>query len=197
MLDTLYLNLWYADSDVAEIVAHAVAIMRQFPFSSLVPGITNVAIHPISWSEATIFEQRFRPGVSTEEAIVIAAGFLHEDYAYVIEANWDLWTPQVPEGEWTLQPSLVKFVMRGADFENAEWETQGQIQVDFGPDTPFLYEELQLSRELESRVRSNVKKLVDFTTHVEKNSGASTRLLWSESEESLAQKLVSRLQRIQ
>jgi hypothetical protein len=45
-------------------------------------------------------------------------------------------------------------------------------------------------------VRNNVQKLVDFTTSIEKNSGAKTRLLWSESEENLAQKLVNRLQRV-
>jgi hypothetical protein len=42
-----------------------------------------------------------------------------------------------------------------------------------------------------------VQKLIDFTSKVEKNSGASARLLWSESEENLAQKLISRLQKVQ
>lgn len=197
MPDTLYLNLWYPDSETIETVAHAVAVMRRFPFSAQLAGITNVAVHPIAWSEATIVEQRFRPGVLPEEAAVIAAGLLHEDYAYVFEANWDLWAPLAPEGDWTLQPSLVKFTVRGEQFEEGEAETQGQVQVDFGVDTPFLHEELQISPELETRVRANVQKLVDFTTAVEKNAGASTRLLWSESEENLAQKLVSRLQRVQ
>jgi len=46
-------------------------------------------------------------------------------------------------------------------------------------------------------VRANVQKLVEFTSAVEKNSGASGRLLWSESEENLAQKLINRLQKVQ
>jgi hypothetical protein len=33
--------------------------------------------------------------------------------------------------------------------------------------------------------------------NVEKNSGTNARLLWSESEESLAQKLIARLQKVQ
>jgi len=37
--------------------------------------------------------------------------------------------------------------------------------------------------------------LVEFTAKMESNSGATGRLLWSESEENLAQKLISRLQR--
>jgi hypothetical protein len=196
MPDTLYLNLWFSDSELVETFAHAAAVMKQFPFSAQLPGVSSVAVQPISWSEATILEEHFRPGISPEEAVTIAAGLLHEDYAYVFEADWDLWSPLVPQGEWTLRPSLVKFIVRGDEFEEAESDTRGQLQVDFGLDAPFLYEELQLSQELESRVRSNVQKLIDFTTNLEKNSGAKTRLLWSESEENLAQKLVSRLQRV-
>jgi len=196
MPDNLYLNLWYSDSELVETFAHAAAVMQQLPFSPQQPGIIGVAVHPISWGEATILEEHFRPGISPEEAVTIAAGLPHEDYAYVFEASWDLWSPITPQAEWTLRPSLVRFIVRGDEFEDAESGTQGQLQVDFGLDSPFLYEELQLSPEVESRVRSNVQKLVDFTTKVEKNSGAKTRLLWSESEENLAQKLVSRLQRV-
>ena len=45
--------------------------------------------------------------------------------------------------------------------------------------------------------RANVQQLVEFTTKAEKNSGARSRLLWSESEENLAQKLIMRLQKVQ
>ncbi|HEY7352017.1 MAG TPA: hypothetical protein VH596_04540 [Terriglobales bacterium] len=196
MPDTLYLNLWFGDSEVVETLAHAVSVMRQFPFSTYLPGITNVAVHPLSWNEPTILEQRFRPGISAEDAATLAAGLPHEDYAYVFEANWDLWALS-PQDTWSLQPSVVRFIARGTEFEEDEYETQGNVQVDFGLDTPFLHEELQLSPELEARVRTNVQKLVDFTTAVEKNSGSKTRLLWSESETNLAQKLLSRLQRVQ
>ena len=196
MSDHLYMNVWFGDSELVETLAHAVSVMRLFPFSQDLPGIENVAVHPISWGEPTILEQRFRPGIPPEQAAALGAGLAHEDYAYVFEANWDLWTPKA-NGEWILEPSSVKFVARGKEFENGESETQGEVQMDFGLDAPFLHEELQLSRELELRVRHNVQKLVDFTTAIQKNAGAKTRLLWSESDENLAQKLISRLQRVQ
>jgi hypothetical protein len=196
MADSFYLNLWFSGFELSD-MSSAIAVMRSLPFSAMLPGITNVAIHPVSWIEATIFEQRFRPGVSPEEAAEITHGFPHGDYAYVFEANWDLWTTKDGQDEWTLQPSLVKFIVRGEDFEEGESQVQGDVQIDFGLDTPFLHEELQLSTEVESRVRSNLAKLVEFTTRVEKNSGARARLLWSESDENLAQKLVSRLQKVQ
>ncbi len=81
---------------------HALAVMRQFSFSMPQPGITYLAIHPVSWNEPTILEQRFRPGVPPEEAVLIASDLLHEDYAYMFEAFWDLWMV-AENGEWALQ----------------------------------------------------------------------------------------------
>lgn len=197
MADSLYLSLWFADFSLESMFARALSVMREFPFSQTRPGITGLAVHPVSWGEPTILEQRFNPGAQAEEAISATAGLSHEDYAYVFEANWDLWTPREGTEEWVLQPSVVKLIARGDEFEEGESKTQGDLQVDFGLDSPFLHEELQLSGELEARVRANVQSLVDFINRVEKNAGTSARLLWSESDENLAQKLVSRLQRVQ
>ena len=196
MADSLYFSLWFTDFERTEMLPNALRVLQQFAPSQAVPGITYVALHPISWNEPTILEQRYKPGIAVEQAIIVAADLLHEDYAYVFESNWDLWTPQA-SGEWTQQPTPVRFMVRGDEFEEGESETQGQIQVDFGLDVPFLHEELQITDELESRVRANVKLLVDFINRAEKNAGAATRLLWSESDENLAQKLIARLQKVQ
>ena len=197
MADSLYFSLWFSDSGPAEMLVHALSVMRQFPFSKDLPGITYYALHPVSWNEPTILEQRFHPGATPEEAIAVAADLLHEDYTYLFEANWDLWTPETSEGAWTSAPSTVRIIVRGEEFEEGEAKTQGEVQLDFGLDTPFLHEELQLTPEVESRVRANVQMLVDFINRIEKSGIANTRLLWSESGENLAQKLVGRLQRVQ
>jgi hypothetical protein len=175
----------------------ALAVLRQFPFSVAQPGVTYTAVHPVSVSEPTILEQRFTPGIAPEQALGTASDFLHEDYAYSFEAFWDLWIFDDERQEWMQRASLVKFVIHGVDFAEGIYQQEGHIQVDFGLDSPFLQEELQLTSEAEQRVRANVQKLVEFTSKAEKASGASGRLLWSESEENFAQKLVARLQKVQ
>ncbi len=197
MSDSLFLSLWFRDNELEDLLPPALRVMQHVAFSKILSGITNIAIHPVSWNEPTILEQRYRPGIKPEESVLIAADLLHEDYGYVFEAYWDMWAPESLDGEWTLRPTLVKFIARGSEFEGGEAEAQGEIQADFGLDTAFLHEELKLTPELESRVRTNVKQLVDYINRIEKNAGAETRLLWSESDENLAQKLISRLQRVQ
>jgi len=197
MSDSLFLSLWFRDSELEDLLPHALRVMQHFAISKMLPGITNIAVHPVSWNEPTILEQHYRPGIKAEEAVLIAADLLHEDYAYVFEAYWDMWSPESLDGEWTLRPTMVKFIARGSEFEDGEAKTQGEVQADFGLDTAFLHEELKLTAELEARVRTNVKQLVDYINRIEKHAGAETRLLWSESDENLAQKLISRLQRVQ
>ncbi len=91
---------------------------------------------------------------------------------------------------------LVKFIVQGEEFDEGTYQQTGHIQVDFGLDSYFLQPETSLSEQTRAKIRDNVAKLVEFS-NVEKNSGASARLLWSESEESLAQKLIARLQKVQ
>jgi hypothetical protein len=197
MGDSLYLSLWFPSFEESEILPRTVSVLRQIPFSPAREGVTYAAIQPVSWSEPTILERRFLPGVPPEDAAEAVAELLHDDYAYIFEAYWDLWTP--PEGaeKWVLEPSLVRLVAHGMEFEEHAAEEAGHVQIDFGLDSSFLHEEVEFTSEAERNVRSNVQKLVEFTAKVEKNSGATGRLLWSESEENLAQKLITRLQRSQ
>ncbi|HZP64259.1 MAG TPA: hypothetical protein VFB28_12665 [Terriglobales bacterium] len=197
MADPLYLSLWYPNFDPEEMLPRVLSVMRQFPFSEQQPGVLSVGLHPVSWNEATILERRFNPGVTPEQAIVIASDLLHEDYAYVFEAAWDLWLLDEQKREWELRPSRVKFVAHGEEFDEGAFQQDGHVQIDFGFDAPFLQENVQLTLEGEDRVLANVRKLVEFTMKAEKASGASSRLLQSESEENLAQKLIARLQKVQ
>ena len=200
MADSLHLSLWFPSFELDEMLPRALAVMRQFPFSAQQPGIGYVALHPVSWNEPTIFEQRFSPGITPEEAVLLASDLLHEDYAYLFEAFWDLWIlaeDRHDRQQWSLQPSRVKFLVHGVEFEEGTYQQDGHVQVDLGIDSPFLQDEVQLTSEAETRVRANVQKLVEFTNKAEKSSGASGRLLWPDSEENFAQKLIARLQKVQ
>jgi hypothetical protein len=87
-------------------------------------------------------------------------------------------------------------VAHGTNFDEGTFQQNGHVQIDFGPDLPFLYEEVDFTPDVEVRVRANVQKLVNLTTAIEKNCGITGRVLWSESDENLAQKLIARLQKV-
>ncbi len=204
MADPLYLSLWFPSFAEEEMMPRTALLLRQFPFSAQRPGIAAVTVQPVSWNEATILERRFEPGVGPDDAIAVASDLLHADYAYVFEAFWDLWTYSPEAGPsagllepWKNEAVKVRIIVHGEAFDEGAYQDQGHILADFGLDTPFLEEELELSEEGALRVKANVTKLVNFTVAVEKNCGVRGRVLWSESDETLAQKLLARLQKVQ
>jgi hypothetical protein len=197
MSDPLYLSLWFSDFSGPEMLPHAYSVLQQFMFSAQRPGVTYFALHPVSWNEATVLERKFPGGIDPGQATLIAAELIHDDYAYMFEAYWDLWTPDEASGNWVLAPALVKFIVQGEEFDEKAYEQTGHIQVDFGSDVYFLQPDTSLNDQTQAKIRDNVAKLVEFSNKVEKHSGANSRLLWSESEDNLAQKLIARLQRVQ
>ena len=197
MPDPLYLTVWFPSFAGSEMLPRTLSILKQFPYSQTRPGVAGVIVQPVSWKEASILERRFRPGLEPEQGAAMAGDLLHMDYAYIFEVYWDLWSPSEETNQWSLAPSLVRIIANGTDFDDGSYQQNGHVQIDFGLDTPFLYEDIELTPVEEARVRVNVHKLVQFTTAVEKNCGITGRVLWSESEENLADKLIARLQKVQ
>ena len=96
-------------------------------------------------------------------------------------------------GRWARGPQLVRVTGYGPLFDEGTYEQDGHIRIDFGSDAPFLEEDVDLSEVGARHVAENVRQLVELTAGVEKASGATARLLWSELGESLAQRLAARL----
>jgi hypothetical protein len=197
MPDPVYLSLWFPDFSGPEMLRHTLAVLQQFPFSSQRPGVTYLAVHPVSWNEATVLEQRFPSGIGPEQALLIAADLVHDDIAFVFDAYWDLWSPNQSSGNWELQPLPVKIIAQGEEFDEGSYQQTGHIEVDLGLDSSFLQTEAALTDQTQAKIRDNVAKLVEFSHKIETDTQAKARLLWSESEENLAQKLIARLQRLQ
>ncbi|MCU1284334.1 MAG: hypothetical protein JWO13_684 [Acidobacteriales bacterium] len=200
MADQLYLNLWFPSFSEQEMLPRLLSVIKQLPFSEALPGVGYLAIHPLSFTEPEILEDSYEFRADPEQAIQQAAEFIHADYAYEIEAAWDIWTPK-KEGDldetWIASPQPVKFFAYGKDFDDGIYQEDGHVQVDFGLDTPFLSDDTEFTPQVAVRVKSNVQKLVNFVHAVEKNCGISGRVLWSESNENLAQKLIAKLQKVQ
>ena len=199
MADSLYLSIWFPSFREGEMMPRTVSVLRQFPFSPQREGITYLSVHPVAWTEPTVLERRFNPGISPEEAADIASEFAHDDFAIVFDGFWDLWVPNDGEegDSWVQRPSAVRFLVHGVQFDEGIYSEDGHIEVDFGLDSSFVYEGPKLTSGVEQHLRSNIAKLVAFSSAVQKNCAVSGRVLWSESEENLAQKLIAKLQQTQ
>lgn len=206
MSDRLYLSLWYPNFRLAALPAALEKVMEIFGTVAGSPAVKAAAAYPLSWNEAPVYQRVYdaehEPDIEASQprpAIAAATEMLHDDFAYEFELVWELWTPESGGGldtVWKKEPSVVRLTGFGPEFDEAFYEQNGHIRVDFGPDTPFLHEDVTLDDEAAEHVKQNVQMLVDFTNAVQHGAGISTRLLWSDSGESLAQKLIARLQSV-
>jgi hypothetical protein len=227
MADQLYLSLWFPNFRLDALPATMVSVMRQFALISGDKRVAAASVYPISFNEAATYQRIYvnddraedTSASLIESAVAEATEQLHDDMAYEFEMRWKLWSPQgvdlqppdsaidlYPGFEtarldpiWKLQPSTVRILGFGPQFDDATFEQNGHIRVDFGLDTPWLAETLE-DEELDDvatkHIQQNVEMLLAFTLSVEKNCGISSRLLWTESGEPLVQKLIDRLQRV-
>jgi hypothetical protein len=227
MADQLYLSLWFPNFRFDTLPATLVSVMRQFALISKDSRVAASSAYPISFNEAPTYQRIYvnddraedTSGSIIENAVAEATEQLHDDMAYEFEMRWKLWSPETVDAQpgdtgidiypdfesvrldtlWKLQPATVRILGFGPRFDDATFEQNGHIRIDFGLDTPWLAETLEdeeLDEAATKHIQQNVEMLLAFTLSVEKNCGISSRLLWTESGEPLAQKLIDRLQRV-
>jgi hypothetical protein len=203
MADRLYLSLWFPNFRLPALAPAIVSVVRQFSPAGHPLRVHAAAAYPISWNEAPVYQRIYEDDEvkesAPEQAVAEATAILHDDFAYEFELKWDLWVPETVGGLdpiWKQEPVKVHVVGFGPQFDEGAYEQNGQVRVDFGLDTPFLLEDMQLDQVGAEYVKRNVQKLVEVTNAIQENCGISSRLLWSDSGENLAQKLIARLQRV-
>lgn len=178
-------------------------ILRQFAAYGGERGVFSATAWPVNWREAAAFQEIYglgEHGAQIEYAVNETLELLHADYAYEFQIGWTLWEPELDSGpnpNWVRTARLVRVIGFGPDFDDGAYEQEGHIRIDFGSDAPFLQENVELTPEAIRCIEENVRQLIDLTNAVEKESEAAARLIWSELGESLAARLVARLNRLQ
>ena len=200
MSDALYLSLWYPNLRLAALAEKLTAVLGTFASNGGEARVYSATVWPVSWSEAPVFQKVYghgERGIEPREAVEDALELLHEDYAYEFQIEWSLWELEQGQGgldaRWARAPRLVRVTGFGPLFDEGTYEQEGHIRVDFGPDAAFLEEDAEMDASTAQHVEENVRQLVELTAALEKGSGATARLLWSEMGESLAQRLAARL----
>jgi hypothetical protein len=200
MADTLYLSLWYPNLRLAALTEKLTAVLGAFAKHGGEARVYSATVWPVNWSESPVFQRVYgqgERGIDPRQAVEDALELLHDDYAYEFQIGWSLWEPEVGgpalEPRWAREPRLVRVTGYGPLFDEGAYEQDGHIRIDFGSDAAFLDEEIELDSPAARHVEENVRQLVELTSAVEKESGATARLLWSELGESLAQRLAVRL----
>jgi len=199
MADPLYYSLWFPNFRLTALPEKLLQVMHQLPHAL----VTAATVYPLDWQQTPSFQRSYiaesDEAATPEMAIEEATETMHEDCAYEFELPWKLWYPEsdgVLDPIWREEVRAVRIIGFGPQFDEGTYEQNGHIRLDLGLDTPFLCEDIPLNEDDQVFVKRNVEQLIALTTAIEQNCGVETRLLWTESEENLAQKLIARLQKL-
>ena len=212
------MSLWYPNLRLEALADKLVQVLGAFAAHGGEPRVYAATVWPVDWSESPVFQRIYgqgERGADVRFAVEEALEILHEDYAYEFQIGWSLWELELGSAgletrttagletgathddhaiaRWVREPRLVRVTGYGPLFDEAAYEQDGHIRIEFGSDSPFLEEDAELNVVGARHVEENVRQLVELAAAVEKASGATARLLWSELGESLAQRLAARL----
>ncbi|MBI4444036.1 MAG: hypothetical protein HY649_11775 [Acidobacteria bacterium] len=198
MGDLIYLSLWLRDFRTETMLRHWKSAMEEFPCSPEITGVRSVTIYPLDWGQTPLLEQAFSPGADAEAVVRLAQEFLHADCAYEAQMNWDLWVPSNDPNKsgWQKNPQVVSIACVGSGFDPEAPENRGDIQINFGLDTPFLPPEPENTSVVRPiapprPIQENIQQLLDYVHRQEKKLPLLKKLLWCESGENLAEKIRS------
>lgn len=230
MADQLYLSLWFPNFRLDALPAKLICVLRQFSAVSGDKRISAATVYPIDFTEAPTYQRIYVNDQRAEEnrdtsasiietAVAEATEQLHDDIAYEFDMRWNLFFPPnhanatpakdtlaaagVDPEAWTPLPRTVRILGFGPQFDQAGYEQNGHIRIDFGLDSPWLLNDEDGAPIIQDAndpaavgLRKNIELLLAFALSVEKHCGISSRLLWNESGEPLAERLVAGFQRL-
>ncbi len=183
MGDPLFLSLWLRGYSPIALPVYLRKALALFPYSALAP-MSVLRVYALSFREAPIFEE-FIEGVPDPQAVAQQAQeFLHEDCAFQLETQWDLYQWN---GEWELKPSRVLIDVYTPEFEDAAGE---HARVDLGAEGLYLP---QPHSDQLRPVQSNIRSVLRLAQDLEEELSVERRLLWSDDEANFAERLAALL----
>ena len=148
----------------------------------------------------------------------IAAQHIHEDTAYIVEAQWDMWTFESETLKWKQGPQPLEIICRGPAYDDGAAARDGNFSVDLGfehlftghagilapgaASNPFDSSDHPIEktfrqwmsvdanrREYAGRTRENIQLLFSWIESIERALPVERNELWSEGEENFEARL--------
>ncbi|HWR50562.1 MAG TPA: hypothetical protein VN428_05620 [Bryobacteraceae bacterium] len=183
MPDQVWLSLWVRDFGADTMLRHFEELLSVFPFSKLRPGVAGLRIQAISPSEPPLLERLYGEGeLEVGELITVCREFEHDDCSYIVEG----WCEQFQHTEqgWVLKPSRVTLACFGPAYEN---DMADHFRIGAGAESSFVPDPAVAGSE--RAAHSNLAGLIRLSRELQTSLPVERRQLWSESGESLAERL--------
>jgi len=133
MANRAYLRVWTRDFSNETMLAQFVRFLATVPLSEARLSFDQLNVQAVDPTETPLAEWDFREGTfGAPEVAAIAAQHINEDTAYIVEAQWDLWTFDNETLKWILGPQPLELICRGQLYDGSSGIGEGNFSVDLG-----------------------------------------------------------------
>ena len=217
MADRAYLRVWTRNFSEATLIEQFVRFLATVPLPASLPEFKRLVVQSIDPSETPVAEWDLQDqGFGAAEVAALAAQHIHEDTAYFVSSQWDVWQFDSEMMKWERSAAPLELACYGADFDGGAAATNGHFEVMLGPELLFTGHEGLLFpqniigaeaedpsehrlarwmaveanlREYHEKTRENIQQLQDWMAAIELALPVERTVLSSEEEDNLEARL--------
>lgn len=200
-------------------IAEFARFLTTAPLTEGQGNFQQLTVQPVGTSEIPIEEWDLKEGVfGPAQVAALAAQHINDDTAYIVQAQWDLWTFDMESLKWSNGPQPLELVCQGKAYDGGLATTEGHFHASLGFEhfftghagllapgaatNPFDSSDHPLEKtfrawmsapenlkQYHQKTRENIQKLFGWVESVEAALPVERSELWSEGEENFEARL--------
>ena len=193
MANRAYLRVWTRDFSNQTMIAEFARFLTTAPISEGEGGFQQLTVQAVDATETAVAEWDLREGtIGPAEIAALAAQHLNDDTAFIVEAEWDLWSFDMETLKWTQgrQPLEHLFTGHGGLLVPSA-EKNPLESSDHSVEKTFRnwMASTENLKQYHQKTQENIQKLFRWVEAVEAALPVERSELWSEGEENFEARL--------
>lgn len=218
MANRSYLRVWTRDFSEKTMIAEFARFLTTAPLSEGEGRFQQLLVQAVDATETPLVEWDLKDGTfGPAEVAALAAQHLNEDTAFIVEAQWDLWSFDIDTLKWKHGPQPLELICQGRAYDEGVAATTGHFIADLGFEHLFTGHAGLLApgaaanpdnsdhpvektfrswmaasenlKQYHQKTRENIKKLFGWVEAIESALPVERSELWSEGEDNFEARL--------
>jgi len=133
MANRAYLRVWTRDFSPTTMIPEFARFLTTAPLTEGEGKFKLLTVQAVDATETPVAEWDLKEGTfGPAEVAALAAQHIDTDTAFIVEAQWDLWTFNVDSLKWTQAPQPLELVCQGPDYDDHVAVSTGHFVADLG-----------------------------------------------------------------
>jgi len=219
MANRAYLRVWTRDFSQQTMIAEFARFLTTAPLSEGADAFQQMTVQAVDATETAVAEWDLSEGTfAPAEVAALAVQHIHHDTAFIVDAQWDLWSFDMATLTWKQGPQPLVMICQGKAYDEGLAATAGHFNAELGFEhlftghagllapgaakNPFESSDHPVEKtfrnwmttaenlkQYHQKTRENIQKLYGWVEAVEAALPVERSELWSEGEDNFEARL--------